>query len=410
MRYGHILSRLVNTPLAISQDKLNILTSNIVLPMLRGDSIPSLQEDQVRKPTIEQSSVINIFDSLIAKNGGGDSGSTSYFSITSNIQREVANGSKSINFYIDSSGGEVAGLFGLCNFIASLPSKYGIETRGFTDGSATSAAQAILSSCQKRYATEGANLGSIGVIMTLIDLTKADIKEGVKYTFLRSKEEKALYNPHEIMSEELVAELQTILKVKDDIFNNFIVRNTNVSLETIMNLKGKVIMAEEALQLGLIDGIVSSLDEFNSLDKGTKTSKNFYQPMGTKMTLEEALVQLSAKEAELQTTKAQFSLEIAKAKQEETARCLTILESATTFMLPLNAAIKSIAGGTSVEQTLTMFEIIKESMQVASPVVSGTTMTSTLNTHIDGTLSQDDLMKAAADQFSANKQTNLGLR
>jgi ClpP class serine protease len=404
MRYAHILSRLVNTPLAISQDKLNILTSNIAIPIIQGNTIGALnEEDKVVK--VYKSASINVFDSLVSKNGGGDSGSTSYYSMQNTIIELIKSSVTTLDFYIDSPGGEVSGLFGLASFIASLPSKYGIKTRSFTDGSATSAAYAIMAATQERYATEGANLASIGVIMTLVNLMEQDKQEGVKYTFLRSKEEKALYNPHEIVSAETLNELTTILKAKDTIFNNFVVNNTNVSLETIIDLKGKVILADEALKLNLITGIVSSYDEF--LSTKPTSSKKFYQPLGTTMTAEEALVKLAEKETELQATKAQVSLEIAKARQEEQTRCVAILEAANTFMLPSSAALKSIKAGTTLEQTTMMFEIIKESSQLGNSIEGNVGLTPTAGTNITGKLSTQQLMDAAADTLGTTAKRGL---
>jgi ClpP class serine protease len=407
MRYAHILSRLINTPLAISQDKLSIITSNVVLPLVQGNTINSLPEEQIQERQPIQG-MVTVFDSLVAKNGGGDSGSTSYYNIQQQVKYLIESGCTNINFYIDSPGGEVAGLFGLCSFISSLPTKYGITTRGFTDGSATSAAFAILSSCQERYATEGANLASIGVIMTLMDVTEADKKEGVKYTFLRSKEEKALFNPHETMDVELIKELTTVLMAKDKIFNNFIVNATGVSEQVIKDLKGKVILADEALKLNLITGIVSSFDEFSSMSDISK--KKSLTKGNNAMTLEEALVQLSAKETELQATKAQVSLEIAKAKNEEKERCLTIIEAASTFMLPSSAAVKSIKSNASTEQTLMMFEIIKESQQIGNPVTGSVNLQPTANVNINESLTTQQLIDKAADALATANQAKRGLR
>lgn len=414
MRYAHILSRLVNTPLAISQDKLDILTSNIILPMIQGNEITSstyssssYKEDKIdSRPKIAN---INVFDSLVAKNGTGESGSTSYYSIQSRIQSLISSGVTTLDFYIDSPGGEVAGLFGLTSFIASLPSKYGIRTRSFTDGSATSAAYAIMAATQERYATEGANLASIGVIMTLIDLTAMDSKEGVKYTFLRSKEQKAGYNPHETLSEAALTELTTILSAKDKIFNNFITSTTGVSDKVIQDLQGKVIMADEALSHNLITGIVDSYDTFKSLG-ATTNKKSFYKPIGTTMNLEEALVKLSEKDAELQAFKAQLSLEVAKARLEEQTRCVSILDAATTFMLPVEAATKSIKAGASLDQTTMMFEIIKETRQQANALPTTVGLTSTAGTNINGAVkSTQELLDAAATSLSTPSTTR-GLR
>ena len=68
----------------------------------------------------------------------------------------------------------------------------------------TSAAYAIGSAAQQVYATESSTVGSIGVIMSLVDVTEADKANGYSYTILRSKEDKAIYNPHEQISSAVI--------------------------------------------------------------------------------------------------------------------------------------------------------------------------------------------------------------
>ena len=43
MRYDRILTRLIGTPLAISENKLEIITKNVTLNILQGKEIPSVK-------------------------------------------------------------------------------------------------------------------------------------------------------------------------------------------------------------------------------------------------------------------------------------------------------------------------------------------------------------------------------
>ena len=152
MKYGRLLTRLYNQPLAIAQSKLDVLTSEVTLKLLSGEH-PASIGNASKDAAIESSAVIRVFDSLVSKNGGGDSGSTSYEFVTSQVNSAIAAGNTELKFYIDSPGGEVSGLFGLAAFIASLPEQYGIKTVAVTDGMATSAAYVLAAACQTIYAT-----------------------------------------------------------------------------------------------------------------------------------------------------------------------------------------------------------------------------------------------------------------
>ena len=408
MKYSRLLTRLYNQPLAIAQSKLDVLTSEVTLKLLAGESLPSIQiaSKQDSEPS---TAIIKVFDSLVSKNGGGDSGSTSYEYVTSQINDAISAGNTKLTFYIDSPGGEVSGLFGLAAFIASLPSKYGVETVAVTDGMATSAAYVIAASCQSILATSSSIIGSIGVIMTLINVAEADKKAGVSYTILRSKEDKALINPHEPFATRAIEDSVKMLGVLDTIMNNAVTSyRPKLSLDTITKLAGNTILAEEALSLGLIDGIVTSFSEVMTTEVPqqllTTTNK------GINMTLEEALAKNIELSSELQSLKASTTLEVAKAKQTEQDRVLGILDAAATFKLSADLATKRIKAGASIADTVEMFEGIKEALQMSGAVDTSLALQSSLTKEVlpEDKAPEDFLssLMGAVDKLSAQETYN----
>lgn len=389
MGYPRVLTRLLNTPLAISQCKLDILSSNITLKILAGEKIESLvNNDSVisnRDTTVASSntSVIRVFDSLVSKNGGGDSGSTSYESITRQVISSIEAGATKLVFYIDSPGGEVSGLFGLAEFIAELPSKHGIETIAVTDGMATSAAYVLASAAQKVYATTSSIIGSMGVIMTLVDATAADTKAGLTYTIIRSKSEKAIGNPHEGITAEGLADKVKMLGTLDTIMNETINKfRPLLSIESILNLKGNTVLGEEALALNLIDGIISSVNDIliPVTKKDILTTVSSTQQKGFNMNVEDLQAEVIKLGAELTKAKAEMGLAEAKAKMSEQGRILGIIEASTTFGTPLTAAVNFIKLGANVDMAVSAFETIKEHSQIASHVdVAVSAITSTVS-------------------------------
>jgi ClpP class serine protease len=409
MKYSRLLTRLYNQPLAIAQSKLDVLTSEVTLKLLAGESLPTIQNAN-KQDNSSNEAVIKVFDSLVSKNGGGDSGSTSYESVSSQVNRAITAGSTKLTFYIDSPGGEVSGLFGLASFIASLPSKYGVETVAVTDGMATSAAYVLAASCQTILATSSSIIGSIGVIMTLINATEADKKAGIEYTILRSKEDKALINPHEPFATRAIEDAVKMLGVLDGIMNDAVMSyRPKLSLDTITKLAGNTVLAEEALSLGLIDGIVSSFDAAITKEPQkllTTTNK------GNNMTLEEALAKNIELSSELQSLKASTTLEVAKAKQTEQDRVLGILDAAATFKLSADLATKRIKAGASIADTVEMFEGIKEALQMAGAVDTSVALQSSLNKDVIETKEPEDFLSSlmgAVDKMAA-QETYIGVR
>ncbi len=377
---------LLNQPLALEPSYATILNSRIEAGTIRSflskehkdkykmDEVEGMEEVEVDTST--KTGVVRIFDGLSAKGYWG----TSYEWIANQVSDLIGRGTTTIVFYIDSPGGEVSGLFGLSNFIASLPTKYNVKTVAFTDGMATSAAYVLAAACQDVLATEASMLGSIGVIMTLVDVSKAEEAAGINYTILRSKSEKALANPHEETSGKVVSDAEKMLATLDNIMNTSVSSyRSKLTLDTIVGLKGSTVLAEEALSLGLIDRIVGSFDEALTISlTAPATQSNMTKGVTMSMTLEQALIKLNAAESELQTLKASSSLELAKAKQQEQGRVLGILEAATTFKLPSEMAVKRIKANASIEDAVEMFESIKEALQGATFVdTSATTLTHT---------------------------------
>jgi ClpP class serine protease len=372
-----VLSRLANAPLFISEDKLSILSTNVILPILSsGKPLSDVGVSPTTKDIPQTNiSVIKVFDSLVSKGGAGESGFTSYEGVTNSINAAIKNGANKLGFYIDSPGGEVSGLFGLTDLIKSLPSVYGIETFGFTDGSATSAAYAILNATQKRYVTSTSHLGSIGVIMSLVDMTKLDEKMGVSYTILRSKDEKALYNPHESLSQDVINKYSAILESLDTIFNEKMVSyNSGLTIDAIKTMNGNTFLADKALELNLVDQIVSSLDEVISLESSTSTTTT----IGNTMTLEELKARVSALETENTTLKASVTNAVTKAMTDERARCIDIYTAAQTLKIDAQHVSKRLTAGTSKEDALDIFTAIAEAVGKTTAIDTGKELEATI--------------------------------
>jgi ClpP class serine protease len=411
--YHRLLSRLYNTPLAISQDKLEVISSEVTLKLLAGQALANgvAQPTEKEVSSNSKTAVIKVFDSLVSKGGAGESGFTSYEGITRQIKSALAEGVSKIGFYIDSPGGEAFGTFPLANLITSLPTEYGVETFSFTDGAMHSAAYAIGSAAQRIYATESSSVGSIGTLITLVDKTEADAKDGYKYTILRSKPEKALGSPMEGYSEEAIAKYQTILEEMDAIFNETVAsQRPAVSVEDIIAMKGASFMAKKGLELNLIDSIVASFDEVLSIESSLNQPKR-----GKTMQLEELTAQLSAKEQELATMQAQVTGTVAKAIADERARCLDILSAASTLKISQEQAIKRINAGTSKEDSLEIFTAISEAIGSASAIETATsTLASTAETTaLAGSvekLALEGMEVSMSDILSAAKQQAKGAK
>ena len=116
-------------------------------------------------------------------------GITSYDDIFSAISDAIDDEKvEKILLDIDSSGGEVGGLFDLVDFIFNSRNQKPIYS--VANDYACSAAYAIASATSHIFVNRTSCVGSIGVIATHLDVSEADKKAGLKYTTIFAGEKK----------------------------------------------------------------------------------------------------------------------------------------------------------------------------------------------------------------------------
>ncbi len=277
MTYPLLLARYFNTPQLLVESQMNILTSEVFSKLLGGEDI-NRQFSTTNTPevsTTPELAIIKVHGTLVNKNGAGASGVTSYEGLYNKISQVLEAGIPKILFDVSSGGGEADGNFPLTDFIASLPEKYGVQTYGFTDSIAASGAYSIIAATQKVFATDMAIVGSIGAVASIVDLTKVDEMEGVKVVIRRSHDKKQEYNPHESISEDVIASIDTQIKAWGaKFFSNVMAHRPSITEDTLNELAGSTVRATVGKDIGLVDKIVSSIDEVFPLILGKDGNVN----------------------------------------------------------------------------------------------------------------------------------------
>lgn len=181
---------------------------------------------------------------------------TSYSSLRSAIEQGLNSEEvKSICLLINSPGGEVSGLFECCDYIANAKKQKPIYAH--VTGMACSAAYAIASACTEIYATKTSEIGSIGVFAEAVDYSEYEKKQGILSRIFRSRnaEKKNL----SAFTEEGANDLQAKVDYYEDQFYGLICRERGIDREECVEAygHGAVFLAEEAMDRGMVDGIMS---------------------------------------------------------------------------------------------------------------------------------------------------------
>lgn len=222
-------------------------------------------------------------------------GFTSYELLAESMQEALDDSDVSaILLDIDSPGGEVAGLFDLCDQIYAARKIKPVWASANEE--AYSAAYAIASSAEKLFVTRTGGVGSIGVIASSVDQSIFDQKLGVKITTIFAGARKNDFNPHEPITSEAAKVLQTEVNRLYDMFVKLVARNRKLAAADIRSTEAGLFFGPDGVSNGLADDIITMplvLDLMRKELQPKKASKTMTKP--------EAEIQNPAADATLDT-------------------------------------------------------------------------------------------------------------
>jgi signal peptide peptidase SppA len=172
----------------------------------------------------------------------------------------------SILLVIDSPGGEVSGTQEFCNQIFEARGKKPIVA--VCEGMMASAAYWIGSSADELYISSGtAQVGSIGVVASHTDLSKAEANRGVKVTEISAGKYKRIASEHEPLSAEGRAEIQDQVDQIYTVLVDDVARNRGVSAEKVLSemADGRIFIGQKAIDVGLVDGKRTTMQALQQL-------------------------------------------------------------------------------------------------------------------------------------------------
>lgn len=202
--------------------------------------------------------VLPIIGSMVHRGGSLDalSGIQSYQSIQASIQDAVDDTAvKRILLDIDSPGGSVAGAFDLKDFITIAKENKPIYA--IARDSMASAAYLIGSACTKVFATQTAQVGSIGVVAMHMDRSELNKKEGLKPTFIYAGDLKVAGNPHEKLEGEALDYIKESVQESYEMFVEAVADSRGLDKQMIRDTEARVYKGSKAKELGLVDEVIS---------------------------------------------------------------------------------------------------------------------------------------------------------
>lgn len=158
---------------------------------------------------------------------------------------------------IDSPGGPVAGVEELAQKIHAARGTKPIVA--VADALAASAAYWIGAQADQLVASPSAQVGSIGIVTTHTDVSKADAEVGIKRTVIAIPPAKAEAHPYEPLSEEARAGVVSAMQPFYELFVKAVARGRGIAVTDVTDGygQGRVLAAVPAKEAGMVDRIES---------------------------------------------------------------------------------------------------------------------------------------------------------
>jgi len=160
-----------------------------------------------------------------------------------------------IAFQVSSPGGTVTGVEELANKVRNISK----PTMAYTDSEMASAAYWIASAADKVVASPSSTVGSIGVYMTVADMTEMAKAQGIKMVVIKSGKFKGAGIPGTSLSEEQIANLQDSVDAIHADFKGAVLQTRK--LVKAEDMEGQVFSGKQAAQRGLVTGLADSFNE-----------------------------------------------------------------------------------------------------------------------------------------------------
>jgi signal peptide peptidase SppA len=268
--YEHVVSFAVDHPWAITEPMMRVI-AGILTRRIKGEPVdPHVIEAALQnrknlpQPMAGSVAIIPVHGVLAPRvNMMTDmSGGTTYDKLTAQLRESLANKSvKTIVLDVDSPGGNIAGMIEFAREVMRARTKKPVIA--VAQYTMASAAYIVASAATEIVAAPSAKVGSIGIYTMHDDLSKAYEEMGLKRTYIAAGKGKVDGNEAEPLSPEAAARIQTMVddayaQATDTVIKG---RGQGMTREKVQNdWKAHLYSAQEALALGMIDGI-ATLDE-----------------------------------------------------------------------------------------------------------------------------------------------------
>lgn len=258
-----LTQKIYGVPHLIEKRSFETITSYLENRNTNMMFLPERKEDNKTEPTnlteLNGVGVLEISGPLSYKTTGWEAfcGGCSYEMILEQASEYIEAGAKSIVMVVDSGGGEAYGMMETADSLRTMCDAAGIPLIAYVDGCSASAAYGLSCAADIVIANPYAEIGSVGVLIQLIDQSKYLEKEGIKPVFVSAGNDKIPYAEDMSFRPEFIKDLQYKVDSLYQAFATHVSNYTGMSVEDVKATQARVYLAEDAKNIGFINEIMT---------------------------------------------------------------------------------------------------------------------------------------------------------
>lgn len=240
-------------------------------------------------------------------------GGTSYEILKDQMSYFVDKGAKTVAMIVDSGGGEAHGMMDSANYMRKLADENGIKIIAYVDGISASAAYGISCIADEIIMSADSQVGSIGVLIQLMNNSKMLEKAGIERTFITAGKDKVPFAEDGSFTEAFKEKLQNQVDELYEGFTSHVAVHRKMSVDAVKNTEANVFMSKDALTLGLADQIMTPenfheyLATYAQSNLEGKTMGNPLKKFMTKQEDQAEMTKLEELQTELVASQSQYA-------------------------------------------------------------------------------------------------------
>lgn len=263
---NRLLGSITNTPLLTTPENLRQVSEYLISRNAKED-LAIVSQAEAREwteefpPTVENGiGLLTIEGSLTYKHSWLSAlcGLASYQKMISDFESLVEQGAHTIALDFDSPGGMAYQCFETAMRLRQIADENNVRIISYVDGMAASAAYALASISDEIIMNPMAKVGSIGVVISIVNDLPKRIEEGSEVVFVYSGESKIPYQKDGKLREDFIADLQKDTDLLYQDFIKHVAQFRPMSPGEIRDTNAKTFRPTDAMDMGLADKEMTS--------------------------------------------------------------------------------------------------------------------------------------------------------